>query len=102
LILGDAFEGKATIQANHMDMCRFRDQQDHDYQLVAGVIRRRSRMTIELGSGESGQHDCAPRHIPLILNNPETNVNGMKIVASHVKCASFFFLQSPARHFRQD
>jgi hypothetical protein len=47
-IIGDAFEGKATIQANHMDMCRFRDRNGSDYLLVSGVIRRWSRMAIEL------------------------------------------------------
>jgi hypothetical protein len=39
-IIGDAYEGKSIIHANHMDMCRFSANDDPDYILVAGVIKR--------------------------------------------------------------
>lgn len=45
-VIGDAYEGKATIQADHMDMCRFLDRGNPDYQVVSSVIRRWSRMAI--------------------------------------------------------
>jgi hypothetical protein len=49
-IIGDAREGKATIHANHMNMCRFNDKRSSDYQLVLSVILRWTR-SVEKGKG---------------------------------------------------
>ncbi|KIM96224.1 hypothetical protein OIDMADRAFT_33599 [Oidiodendron maius Zn] len=38
--IGDAFEGKATIHADHMGMCAFSSKDNPDYDLVASVLRR--------------------------------------------------------------
>jgi len=45
-VIGDAFEGKAFIHANHMEMCRFSDTNDNGYMLVASVLRRWTREAI--------------------------------------------------------
>ena len=39
-VIGDAYEGKAVIHADHMAMCRFSCKEDPDYCLVLSVIRR--------------------------------------------------------------
>jgi hypothetical protein len=39
-IIGDAFEGKSVINADHMAMCRFVSRDDPDYRLVISVLRR--------------------------------------------------------------
>ncbi len=39
-IIGDAFEGKSVINADHMAMCRFASSEDADYRLVISVLRR--------------------------------------------------------------
>jgi hypothetical protein len=39
-IIGDAYEGKAIINADHMGMCRFSSRDDSDYQLVISVLKR--------------------------------------------------------------
>ncbi|KAJ6440599.1 eukaryotic translation initiation factor 3 subunit [Purpureocillium lavendulum] len=39
-IIGDACEGKATLQRDHLGLSRFSSTDDPDYQLVFGVIRR--------------------------------------------------------------
>jgi hypothetical protein len=56
-IIGDAFEGKATIQANHMEMCRFADRNGPDYQLVSGVVRRWSRTAVQLSVKQDPDHN---------------------------------------------
>jgi len=39
-IIGDAYEGKATINANHIEMCRFSSKDSSDYQIVSKIILR--------------------------------------------------------------
>ena len=46
-IIGDACEGKATLQRDHMGLSRFSSLDDPDYQLVFGVIRRWVRQALE-------------------------------------------------------
>ncbi|KAL8852479.1 MAG: hypothetical protein Q9221_002602 [Calogaya cf. arnoldii] len=38
-IIGDAAEGKEGIDANHLDMCRFRSKDDAGYRKVSGEIK---------------------------------------------------------------
>ncbi|KAL9112920.1 MAG: hypothetical protein Q9227_002784 [Pyrenula ochraceoflavens] len=38
-LLGDPREHAETLQANHMDMCRFLDRQDPNYRKVSGELR---------------------------------------------------------------
>jgi hypothetical protein len=40
LIIGDAYEGKAIINADYMGMCRFSSRDDSDYQLMISVLKR--------------------------------------------------------------
>ncbi|KAK4225059.1 hypothetical protein QBC38DRAFT_445882 [Podospora fimiseda] len=38
-LIGDYRERPETLQANHMDMCRFRGENDHNYRKVVGELR---------------------------------------------------------------
>lgn len=39
-MIGDAYEGKAALHADHMGMCRFSKKDSADYDLVSSLIRR--------------------------------------------------------------
>ncbi|KAK0747113.1 hypothetical protein B0T18DRAFT_466791, partial [Schizothecium vesticola] len=49
-IIGDAFEGKSVINADHMAMCRFTSRDDTEYRLVISVFRR---WIAQIGKGKA-------------------------------------------------
>ncbi|KAL3953290.1 hypothetical protein ACCO45_013233 [Purpureocillium lilacinum] len=83
-IIGDACEGKATLQRDHMGLSRFSSLDDPDYQLVFGVIRRWVRQALEWDKAvkaDGGRHADAvhmqhksveqTRSVPLNRDAPE-------------------------------
>ncbi|KAF2417713.1 hypothetical protein EJ08DRAFT_703291 [Tothia fuscella] len=98
-IIGDAYEGKAVLQANHMDMCRYQNPQSHDYQLVAGVVRRWVRIAIGLETRSDVAQSLAP------LAAQQTDVSAVdKTQPQEINLQAearipFHLSQFPSRHF---
>lgn len=55
-LLGDSRERAETLDANHMDMCRFRSDNEPNYRKVSGELRSICR------SVEATVHDEKPVH----------------------------------------
>jgi hypothetical protein len=73
-LLGDHRERAETLQANHMEMCRFSREDDPNYRKVAGEIRsiylsmseltdKNDEMQARMPGSDTDLADIAPRHL---------------------------------------
>ena len=83
-IFGDPRERAESLQANHMDMCRFTGIEDPNYRKVAGELRQ-IYTAIEQANGERARQSAYASTVPMVQTQAESHqppIYGSKIMSN--------------------